>query len=124
MSFESELTSHLGHSSITALVSDRVYPVIAPQGASVPRIVYTPVAMDQVHNLGGRDGSLRFVRVQIDCWAETFDEALSVEAAVRSRMDTAASNFRSVLTSRFDDFEDDTRLFRRSLEFNCSFTET
>ena len=126
MSFESDLKSHLGHSSITALVSDRVYPVIAPQGAAVPRVVYTPLAPDQVNNLDGRDNSLRFIQVQIDCWAETFDEVVSIATAIRARMDTAASSFRAVLLpgAGFDDFEVETRLFRRSLEFNCSFTET
>jgi len=126
MSFESELRAHLGHSSITAYVEDRIYPVVRPQSSTLPALVYTPFGVDQVNNLAGRDSSLRFIRVQVDCWSRTFDEALVLAEAVKARMDTAASNFRTVLSpgSGFDDFEDDTRLYRRSMDFHCSFTQT
>lgn len=126
MSFESELKTHLGHTSITAYAGDRIYPVVRPQGSALPAIVYTPFAADQVHNLDGRDGSLRFIRVQIDCWSLTFDEVIAMAAAVTARLDTAATHFRSVLEpgSGFDDYEPDTKLYRRSMDFRCSFTQT
>lgn len=125
MSFESELKTHLGDASITALVQDRVYPLTRPQDAAVPAVTYQQITLDPHMNLGGIDASLRQVRLQIDCWALTFDAAAALALAVRDRMNTAASNFRSVLLSGgLDDYESDTRLYRRMMEFNCWFHET
>lgn len=126
MSFEAELVGHLMHASITAIVDDRITPLVRDQESTLPALVYTPFAPDQVNNLSGRDGKLRFWRVQLDCWGRSYADVVRLAEAVRARMDTAATNFRAVMIpgAGFDDYESDTRLFRKSMDFNCSFNET
>ena len=124
MSFEAKLKTHLQVSAITALVGERITPVLRPEGDSQPAIVYSIVSKDQVSNLAGRDGSLRNIRVQIDIWARKHSDILAVEAAVRTQMDVPAATFRSTMNpGGFDDYESETKLYRRLLEFSCWFTE-
>jgi len=124
MNFEAALKAHLQAAAITALVADRITPVQRQETAAVPAIVYQVVTHDQVSNLSGRDGSLRNVRVQLDIWARKHSDILLVDAAVRTQMDIAAATFRAVLTpGGGDDYEPETKLYRRLLEFSCWFTE-
>jgi hypothetical protein len=126
LSFEADLKSHLsGSGGLVALVADRITPVLAKEGSAVPRVTYTLIANDPQSNLDGMDSQLREIHVQIDCWALTYSEVLSMFDAIRTRMDTAASTFKSVaLPSVGDDYEPDTRLYRRMLEFVCWFRST
>ena len=126
MSFEADLKAHLnGDASVSALILDRMYPVLRPESSALPANTYQLITLDQVENLSGRDGSLRNYRVQVDLWALKYSDILLLDSAVRARMATAATSFRSaMLPSGFDDYEPDTKLYRRMLEFSCWFTET
>lgn len=125
MSFEADLKTHLGAAAIVALVGDRVYPVIRPQGSALPAVTYQRIAEDAMMNLDGIDTSLRQVRVQIDCWASTYAAVASLALAMRDRMNAAAATFTSVLLTGggLDDYEPETRLYRRSMDFHCWFKE-
>lgn len=126
MSFEADLKAHLqGNAAIAAIVSDRIYPVIRPERADVPAITYQAPPPDQVSHLGGRSATLRNYRLQVDLWARAHSQVVELDAAVRSRMDTAAATFRAVLLpgSGLEDYESETKLYRRVLEFSCWFNE-
>lgn len=127
MSFEADLRTHLGAAAVTALVEDRIHPIKRPDAGALPAVTYQMIALDQVNNLAGRDGSLRNYRVQIDIWAadgKFTDHLLAIDAAIRARMDTPATTFRSaMLPSGFDDFEPDVKIYRRMLEYSCWYTE-
>lgn len=128
MSFEGALRQHLGgDATLAQLVGDRIHPVIRPEGGALPAITFQVIALDQNEALGGRASSLRRFRVQIDVWADRDNftrHLLPIDAALRARMDTAAQSFRStMLPSGFDDFEPDTKVHRRSLEYSCWFSE-
>jgi hypothetical protein len=125
VSFEAALKSHLqADATLAALVADRIHPVIRPQEGVLPAVTYQVVSLDQVSALGGRSDTLRNIRLQVDCWGKAHSDVLSVESAVRARMDTAATSFRSVLSpGGLDDYEPDTKLYRRMLEFSVWFTD-
>lgn len=126
MSFEADLKAHLqGASAISDIVGDRIFPLIVAQGESRPAVSYQVISIDQVSSLAGRADTLRNIRVQIDLWSASHSTLLQLDAAVRARMDTAASTFRAVLAvGGLDDYEPQTKLYRRVLEFSCWFTET
>lgn len=127
MTFEADIKAHLqADATLVALVADRIYPVIRPQNAALPAVTYTAPAPDEVNTLAGRSDSLRNYRLQVDCWAESHAAVVAMANAVRSRMNTAASAFRAVLYpgTGLDDYESDTRLYRRMLEFSVWYTET
>ena len=124
MSFEADLKSHLqGGAAVAALLQDRFHPLVRPEGGALPAATYTLIYADPLANLDGMDGSLRNIRVQIDTWAQSFSAVVGLADAIRSRMNTAASTFTSVvLPTQFDDYEPDTRLYRRMQEFSCWYT--
>lgn len=126
MSFEADLKAHLqGSAALSALVADRITPSVREEGAGGPSVVYQLVSFDPQTNLDGMDGSLRNFRVQLDLYARTKSDVLAMTDAVYARMDTAASSFKSVALSPLaDDYESDTRLYRRMLEFSCWYRAT
>jgi hypothetical protein len=126
MSFEADLKAHLqADGTIAGIVGQRIFPVIRPERETVPAITYTAPPPDQVNHLGGRASSLRNFRLQVDLWAQAHSQVVTLDAAVRARMDTAAATFRAVLIagSGLEDYESETKLYRRMMEFSCWFNE-
>lgn len=126
MSFEADLKGHLqGSSALTALTADRISPTLREEGTAVPAVTYDVISVDPHNNLAGRDSSLRNYRVQIDCWARTHADALAMFDAIRARMGVSAATFSSVvLATMIEDFEPDTKLYRRSQDFSCWYRAT
>jgi hypothetical protein len=103
------------YNAISSLAGGRVYPLIAPQDATYPLLVYQPVAQEKVWGVSGSH-DLERVRVQVDAYAETYSEAtelqddvfMAVEGAV-----TSLADVRLVLT----DFEQTTRMYRVTFDY-------
>lgn len=126
MSFEAELKAHLqSDSAISAMVGERIHPLILPERSEFPAITYTLVFGEPQNSLDGFTSGLRRISVQIDCWSRTFDRTKSVAEAVVSRLGTPASAFKSVVTEypTLDDYESETKIYRRSIGASCWFTE-
>jgi len=126
MSFEADLKSHLqGVAAVSSLVNDRIYPQILPEGATLPAVTYTLVFGQPENSLDGFTSGLTRFSVQLDCWAKTFGAAVALALAVRDRMNTNASTFSTVLLNypALDDYEPDTKRYRRALECACWFKE-
>jgi hypothetical protein len=100
-------------STVSALVSTRIYPVIAPQSAALPMIVYQRVSTVPVTSIDG-DSGLDSVRMQVSCWAKTYAETKSLAAAVRSAV---MANLIGVTDSELDDYDAETRSFRVIIDF-------
>lgn len=94
----------------------RVYPLLAPEGAALPRITFSRVSTAPVNAIGGSSG-LDQVRVQIDCWASSLPAVATLAAQARTIIET--QDFKALLQGAVDDYEPDTRTFRRSLDFRC-----
>ncbi|MEO1994943.1 MAG: DUF3168 domain-containing protein [Planctomycetaceae bacterium] len=73
-------------STITAIVSSRIYISKAPQGAGLPHIVITQIGSDEFPALDGTP-SLRFVDFDIDCKADRSVTAETLSKAVRAFID-------------------------------------
>jgi hypothetical protein len=69
--------------AVTALVGDRIFPNMAPDGVSSPRIVYSVVSDVPENSLDGEVGKrLRRLRLQVDCYAVRHDTAEQLAEAV------------------------------------------
>jgi len=111
---ETEVIATLTAGSPT-LAGDRIYAHILPDGTAFPAISFQRVSTAAVNNLAGH--ALRdLVRIQVDVWARTYDEAKTVAAEVRQRMQEAAG-FKGLMANEWDDFEPDTELFRVSGDY-------
>ena len=87
MTIESALFSYLStKAEVTAAVGTRILREIAPEGAIYPFMTYTVVGDVPEHHMGGASG-LTNVTMQIDVWAETFGEAVSLSEVIRNVLD-------------------------------------
>jgi hypothetical protein len=125
MSFEADLKSHLSVAGIGALVGERVYPIVRPQDSALPAITYSHVFGRPSNSLDGYTGGLQRFLMQIDCWAKSYEQVAALARAVRDRMNTAAATFSTVITEYplLDDYEPETKLYRRSLSVACWYRE-
>lgn len=95
---------------------DRVYALVLPKATSYPAITYQVISNSPTTSLKGSRKPDR-VRVQVDCWAKTYGAAMSLLAQVRPLM--AAAGFQGVADNAFDDFEEESELYRVSQDFFC-----
>lgn len=71
--------------SITALISDRVWPDVLPQDAVFPAATYQIIAIEHLGKLTGPTG-LVTTTLQIDAWAKTRLAANEVANEIRSEL--------------------------------------
>lgn len=75
----------LAQSSVTALVGQRIWPHVAPQGTDTNTLDYIVYhAVDKVHeqNLRGASG-VCFARLQLDVFASSYARAKAIVEAIR-----------------------------------------
>jgi hypothetical protein len=73
----------LASAPVAALIVDRFAPILQSQGTERPFIVYSRVASDPQHHLGGFSG-LSFSRFQLDLFADTAVALYNLREAVRT----------------------------------------
>ncbi|MBU1567715.1 MAG: DUF3168 domain-containing protein [Proteobacteria bacterium] len=100
---------------LDSLVSNRCYPVVAPDNPTRPYIIYQVITNVPNVLLDG-PGGLERRRMQIDIWAETYASQKSLEAQVFSAM--AAATFSNIPLMAQDSYEPETKLFRSIMEFS------
>jgi hypothetical protein len=101
MTVETALYSTLaGTSGVSALVSTRIYPGIAPESAAMPYIVYSLVGTDRLATLLG-SGDYARKRMQIECVATTYAGSKALASAV-----VAALQSNGYQQSEYDLYDD------------------
>lgn len=103
-------------SSVTNLVSTRIYYNHAPLNSETPFVVLLIVGNSPVNNLAGEE-SLVNDRVQIDCWSKKYSDSDSVATAIKDSLATATT-FSAVRTGKDSLFEIETDLNRVMLEYS------
>jgi len=119
----SYLSSYAG---LTALVGNRIYPLILPQGVTLPAVTYTQISGPRVHCMGS-DPGLTHPRFQVSVWAESYSDMATVAAQVRAALQDYSGTMggddgvvvqRIFLEDETDrNFEPNTKTFRRDLDF-------
>lgn len=72
-------------SSVTALVSGRIYPMEAPASRSYPYIVYRRIGGDRIGSIGGVTG-MAAASILIECWGKTYASAKTLANTVRQAL--------------------------------------
>ena len=86
MIIEEALYTYLStHAGLSALVSTRVYPVVMPQGCTLPAVTYQKIDGPRVHAMGS-DAGLAHPRFQVSCWGSTYKSTKDVAAQVRAAL--------------------------------------
>lgn len=127
MSINTRLFSRLSSDAgVSALVFAsgiyRIYPVLLPQDSAYPAISYQNISNNPINHLSG-ESNQQNDRVQIDCWAETNDQAHAMADAVKLAMQGSANNFKAIRLTRIDlPYDNDTKLFRVNQDFSIWYT--
>lgn len=102
---ENYIFQHLSTSAtVTALVSNRIYPLKAPQNPTYPFIVYQRVSCSPEYGVDGFH-NLSNVTIQFDCYATNHSGVRSLSSALHTVMQTAT--FKNILENDMDFVEPD-----------------
>jgi hypothetical protein len=111
-----------GDAGVRALVTDRVYSEILPQGPTTPAVVFAEVSADEDYSLEGPTG-VRRNSVAVDSWAEKRADATALGIAVKRALSGhsgAAGGFEVqscfFVTERWA-FDAETGLYRTSQDY-------
>ena len=136
MTVEAEIYTRLkDFAGLSALVSDRIYPVTMPQNVEMPAVSYRRVSAERISAMGVDTGLVR-ARFQVDCWSGehddgtvgTFDEARAVAKQVRLALQRWRNTSGTVVQDTFmigdqDLHEHDTETYHAALDFEIFYEE-
>ena len=88
------------HDLLDQLVTDKVYPIVAPQGAALPFITYQVIDKSDPWDTKGADSDADLARVQINIFTTTYAAANTLAASVRAILDFYTGTNNSVVVDR------------------------
>lgn len=116
----------LAHAGVTALVGTRVSAQPLHQGETLPAITYLVVSQIETGQPVNEGSGMLRPRIQVDCWAETYDIADALEAQVADALNgfrglsDGVELQRVVRVNRFDRYEPDTKKHRIIADYFAS----
>ena len=103
---------------LKGLVSNRVYPDVAPSGTAYPCIVYQQVGGQGISYTEGVLPNRENGRLQIVCWGPTRSAVIALAKQVESAV-CASDLMARPLGARVSTYEDDTQLYGARQDFDC-----
>lgn len=114
MTFESDLFTLL------KTVTPSVWTPIAPAGVERPYVTWQHIGGPVLALLDGSDPRVRFPEIQINVWASTKTEALSIAEGIRTAMHGATAFFARPQSDPVDDYNDpNTPLYGVRQDYQC-----
>lgn len=105
--------------TLKTLVSNRVYPDVAPDLTARPYITYQQVGGQGVNFIDPTVPSKKNARFQVNVWADTRSAAATLAGQIEGALRAAASLQTTVLGALVASYESDTKL--RSTRQDFSF---
>jgi hypothetical protein len=102
--------------ALRGLVSDRVFPDVAPENTSRPYITYQQTGGDAVNFVESTIPSKKNARMQINVWADTRLQATAMGGAVEDVLRTLIALQPTVLGAAIATYDDETKL-RGTLQY-------
>lgn len=116
--------------ALSAVIGDRLYPVLAPQGVELPFAVCTQISLNQTLSHGGST-DWGETRIQYEFFAYTFHEVVDAAEALRSAFEgnsiTLAAGVLAAyceVEAEFDDYDSDEKIYRRSIDLLLRYKKT
>ncbi len=126
MIIEDALYSYLStYPGLTALISDRVYPLKRPQKIKSPALTYQKISCPRLHTFGN-DPGMATPRFQFSCFAEDYNTVKNIAEQVRFALQDYSGTMGGVdgvivgavnLEDEVDLYEEDAEIFRVDLDF-------
>lgn len=124
MSYQSDIFDAItADSAVTAIISTRLFPDVAPGTAPAPFAVYQIISS---YGTTTHDGSRDYFHplIQISCWANTRPEASNLSAKIRAAIEgftlPGLSECFLTFSNESADRDQETGLFGETLEFRVS----
>lgn len=104
--------------SVKALVSTRIYPMVMPLDVTLPAM--------SIHEISGAENAITghgFPRYQISCWATSFATGDAMKTAVKNCLNrykgvASGNHIKNIsFMGSMDDYEQDTKIYHASLDF-------
>jgi hypothetical protein len=108
-------------SALKGLVSNRVYPDVAPSGAVAPYITYQSVGGAGVNFLESAVPSKENGRFQINCWADTRAAASALSKLARNALVTSDVLRATAMGGPISNYDEDTLLYGTMRDFSIWF---
>lgn len=104
--------------ALKPLVKSCVWPFVRPSGQEgLPYIIYSPISSNPLVEIGGWAGHKQ-IRMQIDVYADTLTEAEQISNDLIPVIEALTTISAEVIDGGTGSYEQDTRLFRQTTEFN------
>jgi hypothetical protein len=128
MTVEADLFTRLStFTGLSALVADKVYPLILPQGVTLPAVSYQRVSSIRPSAMGADIGIVR-ARFQVDVWAQDFDSSKAIAEQIRLALQcyhgTGTVEILEIFfLNEVDLYEENTRIAHQALDFEVNYRE-
>ncbi|WP_198333637.1 DUF3168 domain-containing protein [Psychrobacter namhaensis] len=109
------------HRLLGSLVDKRIYPMIAPKNTTTPYIVWQVVSAQPQNTLDGTTHH-QWLRVQIDIYDTSYDKTVSLSNEVTQALSNGIDL--SIHSGSQQLYENDTKLFRQSIDYEFWQTTT
>ncbi len=104
--------------ALKTLVSERVYPDVAPDQPVLPYITYQGVGGSAINFIDGDLPGKRNARIQVTIWASTRLEASALAEQAEDAMRTVTALQTTVLGAAVSDYEEETKLYGSRQDFS------
>lgn len=108
----------LEDAELAALLGDKIFPVVIPQGVKLPCAVYQRSYSQPEMTLLGYQSEQ--VTMQVTAFSFTYAEAKAIALRIRAAM--AGAEFKGVFVSDRDDYDPDSQVYITSAEYICEQT--
>jgi hypothetical protein len=115
-----------GNAPVLAVVSNRIFPNMATQGADHPYIVYSVVSKTPTDSKTNGTGFDRY-RVQVDCVSDSYTDVEDLAVKVRTALDRVTGIYGGTTITQItyentvdvhDEFsEDSQQIFQKAVDF-------
>lgn len=116
------------NSGVGALCADRIYPVVAPQNATYPCVIYARDTIDYVDGIQSST-TLRHAIIELVCVAATYIDVKALSKAVRDALNRYVGTIGGVtvedifIEDEHDEFDDTLNNFVVSISIRGDYTE-
>jgi len=106
-------------STLTALVTGRVYPDIAPQGmTALPRITYQQVGGQGLNFIENTPVGKKNGRFQVNVWGATRLQVAALSRQVEDALKSEKQLYTTILSAPIASYETDTKLYGTMQDFS------
>ena len=124
LDFENMLRNTLlGSTALTAIVGNKVFPMVMPQGTLLPAVSFQKISGVPANCLYGPTG-LEEITVQIDAWAMSLSVVKNMAKAIRAVMPTTGVTWGARLTMDEDLFDAEAKVYRICMSYDVWFLES